>query len=93
MCVCHTCDNPPCCNPAHLWLGSQQDNTRDRHAKGRTLKGTTQPNAKLTEAQVIEIRLRHQLGCSLHQLEREYPVSRAQIRRIVQGKKWKCLKP
>jgi hypothetical protein len=35
MFVCHTCDNPPCCNPDHLWIGSNRDNQLDASAKGR----------------------------------------------------------
>lgn len=38
--VCHTCDNPACCNPAHLFIGSTQDNTADRQRKNRTARGS-----------------------------------------------------
>jgi hypothetical protein len=56
MDVCHTCDNPICCNPAHLWLGTHNDNMADRVAKGRTLAGQKNFHATLTDAQAAEIR-------------------------------------
>jgi hypothetical protein len=57
MHVCHTCDNPRCVNPAHLWLGTNEDNMKDKMRKGRqrTARGQDSASSKLTEIQVREI--------------------------------------
>src|SRR6266566_1485071 len=53
MLVCHHCDNPPCVNPSHLFIGSHKRNIQDSLVKGRCAA------IKLTENQVREIRRRH----------------------------------
>ena len=56
--VLHHCDNPPCCNPTHLFLGTQIDNMKDMVLKGRSPYnvGEHHPQSKLTEKDVIKIR-------------------------------------
>ncbi len=92
MLVCHTCDNPICCNPNHLFLGTSQDNVRDSVAKGRhsskTLFGESRPNSALTESQVLEIRNKRRLGRTLQALGREYNVHLSTIHQIVTRKTW-----
>lgn len=56
MCVLHKCDNPPCCNPNHLFLGTNQDNVRDRCSKGRTAKGEFHYRAKISDDEIMIIR-------------------------------------
>lgn len=56
--VCHRCDNPPCCNPAHLFLGTPLENNDDKIAKGRA-RGYP---AKLTPDRVAAIRDAHAAG-------------------------------
>lgn len=95
MVVCHSCDNPPCVNPAHLFLGTLSDNTQDALSKGRwsrtpTHWGETSPKAKLSSAEVAEIRLRYAAGEAYQrELGEEYGVSQTQIGRIVRGVRWK----
>ncbi len=94
LCVCHKCDNPRCVNPAHLFLGTVLDNTRDMIAKGRQRKAHGQDcgNAKLTDDQVAEIRKRYKRhggaddGVSLG---REFGVSYNIIYGVVKRRIWK----
>lgn len=88
MFVCHTCDNPPCINPDHLFIGTLQDNKRDEVAKGRHAFGEKVGCAKLTAEQVFEIRGLLDKGFSLASLGRRYNVTRQAIFWIKQDKNW-----
>jgi len=58
--VLHSCDNPPCCNPCHLFLGSHQDNMADRNNKGRSnggsKSGEDNPACRYTNKDILKIR-------------------------------------
>jgi hypothetical protein len=92
--VCHHCDNPPCVNPAHLFLGSPADNTRDMWSKGRGHRGggprgETHPLHKLTATQVRDIRARCAEGERRAALASECHVSESLIDQIVWRKVWR----
>lgn len=90
--VMHTCDNPRCVNPAHLKLGTQQDNVGDMHQKRRNRqpKGERQRSAKLTETQVLQVRtLYDQGGYTFVQLAQMMNVTTTAIREIVRRNTWK----
>lgn len=85
--VCHHCDNPECCNPKHLFLGTYQDNHNDMTRKGRRAKGETIAQSKLTEKQVLEIYKQKGLIFS-SKLAPLYGVTPANICCIWRGETW-----
>lgn len=89
LCVCHTCDNPPCVNPAHLFEGTYNDNNQDRLKKGGYAKGEAMPNAKLTDADAAEIRRMYvPWKCSIPMLARQFGISARVIYRIIKNESW-----
>ena len=91
--VCHSCDNPPCCNPGHLFVGTQHDNMRDMLTKGRGKKttgaGELVGTARLTWPQVVAIRQIYKGGeVTQSQLGERFRVADTTISRITSGKGW-----
>ncbi len=89
--VCHSCDNPGCTNPDHLFLGSPKDNTADCLKKGRrkSAYGENHYKSKLNKEQVIEIRELKKLNYSYGDLAKRFNVSPSTIQGIVERKRWK----
>lgn len=87
--VCHKCDNPPCVNPAHLFLGTPLENQADKVAKGRGVPGEKNAAHKLTWGQVHRIRAAHRHSLSLGTLARQYGVSKPTIWKVVTHQSWK----
>lgn len=88
MCVCHRCDNPPCINPEHLFLGTLAENCHDRHRKGRTPQGEAAGPAKLTAVLVREIRGLCAQGWQQCDVAAAYGVTDASVFNIRHGKTW-----
>lgn len=89
--VLHRCDCPPCCNPAHLFLGTQADNVADMDTKGRrrVLKGEASPAAKVTLETVALIRRRYAGGgISQQALANEYGLSQSGVSSLLRGESW-----
>lgn len=108
LCVMHLCDRPLCVNPAHLRIGTNAENTADRHAKGRSASGersgaTLHPErmargekngtAILTEAVVIEIRRMAAEGIPQTEISRALNVKPPTVSAVVTRRNWKHIIP
>lgn len=92
--VCHSCDNPPCVNPNHLFLGTHQDNIKDRDMKGRQAshKGIKNGRAVVTESDVLVIRELRKSGLEYQQIADNMGVSTGCINHILNGRHWAWVK-
>lgn len=105
ICVLHRCDNPPCFNPSHLFLGDRIDNNADMFAKGRSrppihpwsgprgprpdIAGERNSQSKLTAEKVRQIKKYLALGCSQQTLANDFKVHQTLISAINNGRAWK----
>jgi hypothetical protein len=87
----HTCDNPSCCNPKHLFVGTHADNMADKVAKNRQKKfpSDSGPRCKLSMAQAREIRRLRKEGVSARELAKQYEISLPSIKTLLRGDSYK----
>lgn len=101
--VLHRCDNPPCCNPEHLWVGTVYDNIQDRVQKGRSARGANHRSklypelvprgsahgmAKHTEDEIISVKVMLADGLTHRQIETITGVGRSTVSKISRGIQW-----
>ncbi len=93
--VLHKCDDPTCCNPRHLYIGTNKENVRDRKTRGRQLCGEKTARAKLTVDQVREIRKRYAADefLSMEKLGKEYGITPGSVYNIIVYISWRHVDP
>ena len=87
--VCHTCDNPSCVNPEHLFTGTQKDNAQDKVSKGRQHIFRNPKHRGLSKEIAENIRKDYSEGLTYSDLMVRYKTSRAQVSRVVCHQIWK----
>lgn len=81
--TCHSCDNPICCNPAHLRFDTRLSNVRDMHDRGRARRAR-----KMTDADVVLIRERRAAGARQKDLAEQFGITDGLVSMIVRGVRW-----
>lgn len=93
--ICHKCDNPPCFNPNHLFIGTAKTNAIDKELKNRHPRtsnwGTKSKTNKLSIKDVIKARELYKLGCSFIDISKNTNVCSSTIRRAILGISWKII--
>lgn len=88
--ICHSCNNPQCCNPSHLYAGEVLDNSKDSIKAGSQVRGESQGLSKLTEVDVLKIRELYQTGqWSQRALGKHFGVSQHPIKEAIHRRTWK----
>lgn len=88
LCVLHHCDNPPCQNPAHLFLGTRVENNADRHQKGRSARGERMGSSVLTEELVWEANRLYRGGMSIPEIADRLGVKKGTLCSVRRGLSW-----
>lgn len=86
----HGCDDPPCCNPDHLGPGDQLQNRRQARARARTTAGERHHRAKLTQAQVDELRSLKAAGTPTKEIAERFGIAGCTVRQIAGGYYWRA---
>jgi hypothetical protein len=86
--ICHTCDNPKCCNPHHLIEGDALWNNRDKLRKGKQPRGITHGMSKVTHAKVIKIRMLGHKGVPQSKIAHKFNLTQSAISLILSRKRW-----
>lgn len=89
--ICHACDNRRCVNPAHLYAGSAATNNADRQLRGRRVyaRGEAHKSARLTEADVLAIRIARRKGMTGAALCRTHRIASGTLWKLLTGRSWK----
>lgn len=91
MCVLHHCDNPSCVNPAHLYLGTNQDNVNDKVAKSRQAVGINNGGNKYPPEKILEIKRLRQDGKTQREIAKTLGVSKGLVYYVITGQVWRNL--